>query len=104
MRAAGRKQAGDGALFLLTNNRCDGAGEKLLVGLHVPTKPRGLVETGTGFRIGQIATEAELLQGIQHLLRLRIGKRDLAVLGDVHHVIPTAFRSNSLAISLSMLS
>ena len=73
---------------LLANNRRHRASEQFLVGLHVPAEPGRLVKPSASLSIGQIAAKANLLQAIQHLLRLGVRKIDLAVVADMYDVVP----------------
>ena len=74
--AAGREQAGDGALLLLADDRGDSRGEQVLGRAHVLAVLGRLVEAGAGSGVGQVAADAEPLQAVERLLGL--GERQQA--------------------------
>ena len=87
VRAAGREQAGDGALFLLADDGGDGLGEQVLrAPMSSPSLGR-LVEAGAGPGIGQVAADAEPLEPVERLLGLGERQQDRAVVADMHEVV-----------------
>ena len=85
--AAGREQAGDGALLALADDGGDGGGEQALRGAHVLALLGGLVEAGAGPGIGQVATEAEPLEPVEDLLGLGERQQHGAVVAHMHEVV-----------------
>ena len=63
------------------------AAEQFLGRGHVLAVASGPVEAGAGVGIGQVAADAELLQPVEHLLGLREGEQDAAVVADVHEIV-----------------
>src|SRR3546814_7732255 len=83
MGAAGWEQARDGALLALARNRGDSTGEKRLITFHVAAKPRVLVEARAGLCIGKIAPDGGFLEPVEHLLGLRVGQQDFALVANM---------------------